>query len=83
MTKTGKGTGLSAFNKRPAEVEPATTNGKSRGAGDSVAITVRLSKANWIRLRNVVMDEGVSLQELAVRGFNRELKAKGLPPLDA
>jgi len=52
-----------------------------RGKGDEVAITVRLSKVDWMALKNLAMMEGESLQTIAVNGFNRELMAKGYPPL--
>ena len=52
-----------------------------RGQGDTVALTVRLPKADWKRLRNYAMDEDETLQSIAVRAFNRELTAKGHPPL--
>jgi hypothetical protein len=36
-----------------------------------------------MRLQMFAMSEGLSLQSLAVSGFNRELAAKGQPLLDA
>jgi hypothetical protein len=61
----------------------AAAHKRSRGKGESVAITVRLPKDAWMRLQMFAMSEGLSLQTLAVSGFNRELAAKGLPLLDA
>jgi hypothetical protein len=56
--------------------------GRSRpGKGETVAVTVRLAKADWKRLRQFAMDESETLQTIAVNGFNRELIAKGYPPL--
>lgn len=52
-----------------------------RGIGETVALTVRLPKADWMHLRQVAMLEGETLQTLAVNGFNRELIAKGHRPL--
>jgi len=60
---------------------PQDENRIRRGKGDEVAITVRLSKADWMTLKNLAMMEGESLQTIAVNGFNRELIAKGHPPL--
>jgi hypothetical protein len=74
-TFTGKATAAMA---KPPENEDRVR----RGAGDTVAITVRLSKANWKTLRNFAIDKGETLQTLAINGFNRELGASGLPPLD-
>jgi hypothetical protein len=52
-----------------------------RGKGETVALTVRLLKADWMRLRQFAMMEGETLQTIALNGFNRELIAKGHPPL--
>jgi hypothetical protein len=52
-----------------------------RGSGESVALNVRLPKADWMSLRQFAMAEGETLQTVAVNGFNRELVAKGYPPL--
>ena len=52
-----------------------------RGKGETVALTVRLPKADWMTLRQFAMSEGETLQTIAVNGFNRELIAKGHPPL--
>jgi hypothetical protein len=51
------------------------------GKGDTVAVTVRLPKADWKKLRQFAMDECETLQTIAVNGFNRELMANGYPPL--
>jgi hypothetical protein len=52
-----------------------------RGQGETVALTVRLSKADWMTLRQFAMTQGETLQTIAVNGFNRELVAKGHRPL--
>ena len=52
-----------------------------RGSGQSVALTVRLTKADWMRLKVFAMNEGETLQTIAVKGFNRLLVAKGEKPL--
>jgi hypothetical protein len=53
-----------------------------RGQGETVALTVRLPKDAWMKLRMFAMSQGETFQTLAVSGFNRELAAKGEPPLD-
>jgi hypothetical protein len=53
-----------------------------RGTGEIVALTVRLPKDAWMKLRQFAMSQGETIQTLAVSGFNRELAAKGEPPLD-
>jgi hypothetical protein len=83
-TKAMKVSGLAAFTgKKAAVAEPvASAERVRRGQGDQVAITVRMSKDNWMKLRQFAMSEGETLQTIAMNGFNRELAAKGMPPLD-
>ena len=90
MAKT---TGLAAFTRRNAPTapseEPAShrsetearpqTAGRRRGQGATVALTVRISRPDWERLHQLAVSEGVSLQELAVRGLSQVFAAKGLP----
>lgn len=78
-----KPAGLAAFTRKTAtdEQRKEATGGKKRGAGEVVAITVRVPKAEWVRLTNFAMEEGISLQTLAVRGFDDQLARKGLPPI--
>jgi hypothetical protein len=52
-----------------------------RGKGETVALTVRLPKADWVALRMFAMEQGETIQTIAVNAFNRELKAKGFEPL--
>lgn len=53
-----------------------------RGQGETVAITIRLPREQWIELRNFAMHQGETLQTIAMNGFNRELMAHGYPELD-
>ena len=82
-----KPTGLAAFTakKDPEAVTAAaiaaTTKGRRRGEGETVALTVRLSKGDWMRLHQLAMSEGVSLQTLAVTGFSKVLAEHGLDPI--
>ncbi len=80
-----KSTGLASFTQRerrvPPEhatevVTPVTT--RKRGKGETVAITVRLTRAQWERLHQFAIAEGDSLQGLAIRGFAALLREKGL-----
>lgn len=87
-----KPTGLSAFAvKRPEppaapvsttaqpESAPVSASKRTRGQGDTVALTVRVSRADWTRLHQLAVAEGVSLQTLALRGFSRVFEDQGLP----
>ena len=82
-----KPTGLAAFTSKPmtdaapSAAEKVTGAKKRRGEGDTVALTVRLSKADWMRLHQLAMAEGVSLQNLALTGFSKVLADHGLDPI--
>jgi len=69
----------------PAAVAPeeaASPNAaRTRGKGAFVGITLRLSRAQWDRLHDLARAEGVSLNELALRGLSRLFVERGLPPL--
>ncbi len=88
-----KPTGLSAFTaKRTSPLSaPATEQDtppaaaadtkRSRAQGATVALTVRVTRADWSRLHQLAVAEGVSIQTLAIRGFSRVFEAQGLPGL--
>lgn len=63
----------------PAGKQGATR--RRRGEGNMVALTVRVTRDDWMRMHKVAISEGVSLQELAVRGISRELQNLGHEPL--
>lgn len=81
-------TGLAAFTRKPAPPsapapsEESVTGKRTRGKNDLVAITVRLRLADWERLHQFAVTEGVSLQRLALAGLSRLLVEKGLPGLN-
>lgn len=87
MSKTAnKSTGLAAFTRKSAPVAvreeadlPAESPERKRGKGDVVALTVRLSRADWERLHQLAVGEGTSIQQLALRGFSKVFAEKGLP----
>jgi hypothetical protein len=85
-----KATGLAAFTRKGkgaiATQESLTTETPSirkrgRGKGDIVALTVRLPRAEWERVHQLAVTEGVSIQALAVEGLSRVFIEKGLPGL--
>ncbi len=81
-----KPTGLAAFTQRSAatpndeEKKPQAT-ARKRGRGETVALTVRLSRADWERLHQLAVSEGTSIQQLAVSGLSTIFASKGLPGL--
>lgn len=94
MTKAPTLTGLAAFTRKPTPqaaastaealtpaqaTEPAQGPKKSRGQGETVSMTVRLSRADWERLHQLAVSEGTSIQRLAVEGFSKVFAEKGLP----
>ncbi len=46
-----------------------------------VALTVRLPRAEWERVHQLAVSEGVSIQSLAVDGLSKVFAEKGLPTL--
>ncbi len=84
-----KPTGLAAFTgKRGAPQAQATAvqsqaqaGGRKRAQGNTVAMTVRVSRSDWMRLHQLAMAEGISLQSLAVAGLSEIMAKHGLPPI--
>jgi hypothetical protein len=89
-----KATGLAAFTRpKPAadtSVEPAETPRTSveiptprrkRGGGEVVALTVKVRRSDWQRLRQLADAEGTTIQAMAEAGFSAVLAQHGLPPL--
>lgn len=56
---------------------------RKRAEGGTVALSLRLSKRDWVRLHEVALHDAVSLTELMRRGLDRVLADKGLPPLES
>ncbi len=87
MTMTKK-TGLSAFTtKKTLDPEEPNTDIKElsitrqRGKGDTVSLTVRLSRSDWQRVHQLAVTEGVSIQKLAVYGLSKIFEEYGLSKL--
>jgi hypothetical protein len=69
--------GETATAERPSI--PATE--RTRGKGETVNLTVRLSRGDWERVHQLAVSEGTSIQKLAVAGLSRLFVEKGLPGL--
>lgn len=85
---TTKPTGLAAFTRNrggpsaaPVQTEPAPKPGRKRAQGETVALTVRVPRAEWARLHQLAVAEGVSLQSLALTGLSKVFAEHGLPPI--
>jgi hypothetical protein len=86
MTK--KPTGLAAFTGGRGATQddepskPAETGGaRKRAQGETVALTVRVTRADWARLHQLAVAQGVSLQSLALSGLSKVFAEHGLPPI--
>ena len=80
-----KPTGLAAFTQgsiaTPNEEKKSPATARKRGRGETVALTVRLSRGDWERLHQLAVSEGTSIQQLAVSGLSTVFASKGLPGL--
>lgn len=89
-----KVTGLASFTKRglgaattaamaspPAATEESQTGGQPRARAQKsvVAMSFRLKRADWERLHQLAMTEGVSINTLTLKGLSRLFEERGLP----
>ena len=80
-------TGLAAYGAKtqPVQTDNITALRQSvtaaKGKSETVACTVRLPRAAWLKVQHLALDEGTSFQALAVAGLDGELKKRGLPGL--
>ncbi|WP_320203919.1 hypothetical protein [Agrobacterium rosae] len=93
MTK--KPSGLAAFTRKgtpeaaqlavddsEATASTAPALRKKRGGGEVVALTVKVRRIDWQRLRQLADAEGTTIQAMAEAGFSAVLAQHGLPPID-
>ena len=73
-----KPTGLEAFTATPEEVAPER---KKKATGEKVALTIRLTRPQWLRLRAFAANEGTDMQQVALDGISNIFEAKGLQKL--
>lgn len=91
-----KATGLAAFTRPKAGAEatslaaieddrPAVeipTPRRKRGGGETVALTVKVRRSDWQRLRQLADAEGTTIQSMAEAGLSAVLAQHGLPPIE-
>lgn len=53
----------------------------SRTSGETAALTVRISRTDWMRLHQLALSERLNLQAIAIDGFSEVLERHGLPPI--
>jgi predicted DNA binding CopG/RHH family protein len=54
---------------------------RRRGQGETVSLTIRLSRGDWERVHQLAVSEGVRIQTLMVLGLSKVFAEKGLPDL--
>lgn len=55
---------------------------RKRAQSATVALTVRVPRADWVRLHALAVNEGVSLQTLGLLGLSKVFEEYGLPPIE-
>jgi hypothetical protein len=91
-----KKTGLAAFTRpKVAEQSSGAANEalhlaieipasrRKRGAGETVALTVKVRRSDWQRLRQLADAEGTTIQAMAEVGLSAVLAQHGLPPIES
>ena len=74
-------TSLAAIeDERPAVEIP--TPRRKRGGGETVALTVKVRRSDWQRLRQLADAEGTTIQAMAEVGLSAVLAQHGLPPIE-
>ena len=80
-----KATGLAQFTAQPEaparNQSDALAAPRTRGRGDVVHLSVRLSREQWEKVHHLALSEGISIQGLVVQGLSRLFRDKGLPEL--
>ncbi len=76
LAKFGAKTGKKGVVSTPvvAQVAASKDNRKQQ--------TIRLSPAQWRRVKDFALDENATFQEIAVRGISWLMEDRGLPPLE-
>lgn len=87
-----KASGLAAFT-RPKAANVATIEDnrsaveipiprRKRGGGEIVALTVKVRRSDWQRLRQLADAEGTTIQAMAEAGLSAVLAQYGLPAIN-
>ena len=54
---------------------------RTRAKGDTVQMTVRLSREQWERINQLADTEGISFNQLAIHAISKLFGGRGLPNL--
>jgi predicted HicB family RNase H-like nuclease len=80
-----KKTGLAAFTGSRETSSEGQGEGiatlRTRAKGDTVQMTVRLTREQWERVNQLADSEGTSFNHLAIHAISKLFEARGLPKL--
>lgn len=74
-------TGLTNFAAQLEAREPVSDEPIRRNKGEVVQYTIRVSNADWARLRAFAAAEDTTLQAVTIAALSMFMKSYGLPPL--
>jgi hypothetical protein len=64
---------------KKAKSQAAAPRERTRGKNETVALTVRVPREDWVRLHDLAIRLGQPLQRLAIDGLNRIFAENGKP----
>lgn len=73
-------TGIGNMISREASRQPERKR-KTRGAGETAGITLRLKTSVWRELHQAALDEQTNITQLILGWFDDWRRRKGLPPV--
>jgi hypothetical protein len=80
-----KKTGLAAFTGSRESSDQGQGEGlatlRTRAKGDTVQMTVRLTREQWERVNQLADTEGISFNQLAIHAISKLFESRGLPKL--
>ena len=74
-------TGFGDSWQAPTQPKTEEVDLRTKAKGETVHISLRLTKDQWKRAKDLADIEGTSIQRLAVHGISKLLEEKGLPGL--
>lgn len=76
--------GIEVAAEIPRSVPPiGAAPRRKRGGGETVALTVKVRRIDWQRLRQLADAEGTTIQAMAEVGLSAVLAQHGLPPIES
>lgn len=80
--KTAADSALGAADELARPIVGIQAPRRKRGGGETVALTVKVRRQDWQRLRQLADAEGTTIQAMAEAGFSAVLAQHGLPPIE-